>query len=155
MQNRLNKKFFLLLLFRCFLSNSRFRPIATPQIVNSSSQNVSLTHCKPPFAHSPTFASAHCPLVFVPSDALSLSSGLSRLARVYSTIVRDICLQSFTFWFIGLLFRWLRVKAKALLPSPESGDFSLSRVFLLCTDDEGFIGLGEGSEGKMQGYCVV
>ena len=47
------------------------------------------------------------------------------------------------------------MKAKALLPSPESGDFSLSRVFLLCTDDEGFIGLGEGSEGKMQGYCVV
>ena len=47
------------------------------------------------------------------------------------------------------------MKAKALLPSPERGDCSLSRVFLLCTDDEGFIGLGEGSEGKMQGYCVV
>lgn len=75
--------------------------------------------------------------------------------RVPYTIVRVFCLQSFTFWLIGLLFRWLRVKAKALLPSPESGDFSLSRVFLLCTDDEGFIGLGEGSEGKMQGYCVV
>ena len=70
------------------------------------------------------------------------------LARTYPTIVRVFCLQSFTFWFIGLLFRWLRVKAKVLLPSPESGDFSLSRVFLLCTDDEGFIGLGEGSEGK-------
>lgn len=81
--------------------------------------------------------------------------GMSSRARAYPTIVRVFCLQSFTFWFIGLLFRWLRVKAKALLPSPESGDFSLSRVFLLCTDDEGFIGLGEGSEGKMQGYCVV
>ena len=81
--------------------------------------------------------------------------GMSSRARVYPTIVRVFCLQSFTFWFIELLFRWLRVKAKALLPSLESGDFSLSRVFLLCTDDEGFIGLGEGSEGKMQGYCVV
>ena len=80
---------------------------------------------------------------------------MSSRARAYPTIVRVFCLQSFTFWFIGLLFRWLRVKAKALLSSPESGDFSLSRAFLLCTDDEGFIGLGEGSEGKMQGYCVV
>ena len=130
MQNRLNKKFFLLLLFRCFLSNSRFRPIATPQIVNSSSQNVSLNLCKPPFAHSPTFASAHCPLVFALSDAPSLSSGLSRLARVYSTIVCDICLQSFTSGRKIQCFRWFRVKAKcvfAFTPKPYSSLLSTSR----------------------------
>ena len=127
MQNRLNKKFFLLLLFRCFLSNSRFRPIATPQIVNSSSQNVSLNHCKPPFAHSPTFASAHCPLVFALSDApLSFQRPLPPRARILYNSARHLPSilhlrpQDTVFQRVsgeGKMFFLLHLKASPSLPS--------------------------------------
>ena len=119
MQNRLNKKFFLLLLFRCFLSNSRFRPIATPQIVNSSSQNVSLNHCKPPFAHSPTFTSAHHPLVFAPSDVpLSFQLPPPPRARILYNSVRHLP-SILHLLYNAQYFRGFWVKAKCFSPSPK------------------------------------
>ena len=119
MQNRLNKKFFLLLLFRCFLSNSRFRPIATPQIVNSSSQNVSLNPCKPPFAHSPTFTSAHHPLVFAPSDVpLSFQLPPPPRARILYNSVRHLP-SILHLLYNAQYFRGFWVKAKCFSPSPK------------------------------------
>ena len=54
-----------------------------------------------------------------------------RVVRAHARIpyiVCVLCLQSFTSWLIVLSFSGLRVKAKALLPSPKKGKLVLARL---------------------------
>ena len=127
MQNRLNKKFFLLLLFRCFLSNSRFRPIATPQIVNSSSQNVSLNHCKTALCSFTHFRlrsllaclrSFRCPLSFqrpLPPRARILYNSVRHLPSILHLICNAQCFRRF--WVKAKCFFFLHPKASSSLLS--------------------------------------
>ena len=78
-------------------------------------------------------------------------------ARIHH-IVRVFCLQSFTGRVKCLSFSalWMKAKGKFAFTAGETLPFlEVKTLVLLCADFEAFAQDGEGSEGKMQGYCVV
>ena len=83
---------------------------------------------------------------------------VSARTRVYTNIVRVFCLQSFTGRVKCLSFSalWVKAKGKFAFTAGETLPFlKVKTLVSLCADFEAFAQDGEGSEGKMQGYCVV
>ena len=84
-------------------------------------------------------------------------TGLHAHARIHY-IVRVFCLHAFTGRVKCLSFSvlWVKAKGKFVFTEGRKTPFYMLKTFvLLCTDFEAFAQDGEGSEGKMQEYCVV